>query len=137
MGGVPTKDVVCSDYADAATIDAEVENYILNGLIPEVEEMITYGWAWWALYIWNLNTQNYTDKITMIIECGISGNIEDSVYGNSDWMENTWAPGMVVMQEIYDILNIFWFPVIVWSASYTGIGFIAYTIASVIMMLEW
>merc|ERR1719473_1235119 len=108
MGGINTRPVDCASYADAAGVEADIDDYLLNGLIPEAEIMIYYSWYWWAMYVWNVNTQSFLMTMDAILNCGVSGGV-DSKYGQ-DWIDGTWTPQRARMQEIFDILDMWWAP---------------------------
>ena len=110
MGGISTTAVDCGNYAEAEKIDADITAYIVEGLQPEGELFIYYSWYRWAMYVWNLNTQSYTNTIQAILDCGISGEVSDSVYANQDYIDGKWNPGMERMQAIFDILDLWWAP---------------------------
>jgi len=94
MGGISPRAVDCAEFSVADAIDTDFENYIINGLVPEAEIMIYYSWYWWAMYVWNVNTQLYFTTMQGILECAATNEIEDSKYGNTDYMEGTWQPAV-------------------------------------------
>ena len=76
MGGIATKQVWCMNYKDDAfLIDKDIERYLDLGLKVEAAEMVYYSWFWWAMYIWNIHTQNYVNAIDSIMLCGISNDV--------------------------------------------------------------
>ena len=99
--------------------------------------MLKYSWFWWAMYIWGLNTRHYFNFLTSVIDCGISNKVEDSAYANPDYRVEHWQPAVEEMTIIFEELDYWWHPALVWFVSYTGIGFIAYTIANLVMMTQY
>merc|ERR1712083_302127 len=90
MGGINTRPVDCASYADAAGVEADIDDYLLNGLIPEAEIMIYYSWYWWAMYVWNVNTQSFLMTMDAILNCEAAA---DSKYG-ADFKDGAWASGI-------------------------------------------
>ena len=97
MGGIPTRELNCLEFEVADAVDIDIDNYIMYGLMVEADEMIYFSWYWWAMYIWNLNTQAYINLIQDILDCGMTNNVEGSKYANEDWINNVWLPN----KEIY------------------------------------
>ena len=56
MGGIPIKPFTCRDYTDAASIDKDIETYIMAGLMVEAGEMTKYSWFSFLMYLWNVDT---------------------------------------------------------------------------------
>ena len=80
MGGISTATVECSALTSADIIDSTITSYIKDGLIPEADEMVYYGWYWFAMYIWNLNVMSYVTKIEAIALCGIANGVDDTKF---------------------------------------------------------
>ena len=55
MGGISTRPVLCSAYMDAETIDRDIDEYIMAGVLPEADAMFYYSWYFWGMYIWGLD----------------------------------------------------------------------------------
>ena len=56
MGGVPVKEVFCKDYVDGDVLDAQMKDYIVNGLMDETVVMADYSYIFWFMWIYNTNT---------------------------------------------------------------------------------
>ena len=63
MGGIPVKPVVCTDYVDVDTINNDIDAYFTEGLFPEAEEMLMYGWLWSGMFFWSANISAYITTI--------------------------------------------------------------------------
>merc|ERR1712083_272941 len=144
MGGINTSAVECSAFTEADAIEGAIDTYIKDGLIPEGEIMIYYSWYWWAMYIWNLNTQSFLNTMQAILDCGVSGGV-DSKFGQ-DWIDGTWTPQRARMQEIFDILDMWWAPWIMilfqlpWPplfGLFSWAGSVGYLVCSILFMLDY
>merc|ERR1712032_195651 len=145
MGGVPVKPVDCTTYSDGEVVDADLYDYIKNGLIPEAEIMIYYGWHSFGQYIWYLNTSSYFNTMQMILDCSVQEGV-DSQYANEDWMTNMW--GVAFLDYFVpegEILGLWWHPAIViatmlpyppFFAWWTWLANIVWIIVNVIMGLD-
>merc|ERR1712226_144334 len=131
MGGVSTVPVDCAALTDAETIDATITSYIADGLVPEAEIMIYYGWYWWAMYIWHLNMWSYISKIEAIALCGVSNGVDDATF-NEEWMNDTLYPTMMDYYDNVWFLTEYW-----WAAALLGWTGIILIIVNVIFMLDF
>ena len=92
MGGVPTTEVVCTDYVTAAAFDKDIDKYISEGMMIETQDMYIYSWISNLMYYYGVNIKSYMDKIDAIIFCGIQNEVVDSVYANQAYFETYWSP---------------------------------------------
>ena len=99
--------------------------------------MLYYSWLDWCMYIWYVNTSIYTDKISEILDCGISNGVDGSKYANSDFIGKEWAIAMKEMNTIYNPLSIWWHPALniflTWLLT-AGAGSIVFLIINLIFM---
>merc|ERR1711953_990534 len=137
--GISTTPVVCSHYRSATDVDQDIENYIIHGILKDNEDMQSYSWAFWGLYVWYVEMEAYTNAITKIMDCAMSNNIQGTKYGNDRFYRGTWAGVMEYYQAEYDIVSLWWHP-----ALYTlivlftgGSGAIVYLILSIIYMQDY
>ena len=90
------------------------------------------------MYWWNLDTQQYLNTLDSILDCGLKNNIEGSKFANKAYISNTWNPIRDSYQEIFDILDYWWHPMMhLGFSAIPVIGETAMTIANVVMMLEY
>ena len=145
MGGINTSAVTCSAFESAADIDAEFENYIVNGLIPEAEVMIFYSWWWWAMYVWNLNTQSFFTTMGALLNCAKVNDMTDGKYANQDFIDGTWKDAVETMGAVFQNLDDWWVPYMVigfqvpWPPLFlvfTWAGTVGYLIANIITMFS-
>jgi len=143
MGGINTSAVDCSAFADSDSIEAGIENYIVNGLLPEGEIMIYYGWWAFGQYIWNLNTQSFINTMQAIIDCDVANEV-GSKYG-ADFNDGQWAAFRAVMQEMFDVLDLWWHPALVIATMlpfppffhvFTACANLAWLVANVLLGLD-
>jgi len=73
--------------------------------------MTSYSWFWFLMYLWNLNMQTATEQLQDILDCGMANGVMGSKYADPDYIENIWKPIKAkIQEEIYDVLDIWWFP---------------------------
>ena len=139
MGGIPTHPVNCSHLTTADGIDKDIENYIRHGLIYEATESVYYAWLGWPYYIWYVNVYSYLDTINAIIDCGISNNVDDSMFGTTDFYENVWKGTLRAMDPMLGTLEIVWFPLMyIFITGITGgIGGLVLFIMSIVYSLDF
>jgi len=143
MGGINTSAVECSAFADSDAINGAMKDYLVNGLIPEGEIMIYYGWWAFGQYVWNLNTQSFINTMQAIIDCGISEGV-DSDFGQ-DFVDTKWTPFREAMQVEFDLMDLWWHPALViatmlpfppFFGAFTGIANLAWLVANVLLGLD-
>ena len=137
MGGIATRPVVCSAYTSADAVDTDIENYILNGVLPEAEYMLYYSWWFWAMFIWNLDLFNYVTVITEIMDCSIANGVEGTRYGTSEFYDANWKPILALTAEIFATLDFWWFPIVYWAISLTGLGELIMFILNFVFMFQF
>ena len=137
MGGIATRPVVCSAYTSADAVDTDIENYIMNGVLPEAEYMLYYSWWFWAMYIWNLDLFNYVTAITEIMDCSIANGVEGTRYGNSEFYDAHWKPILALTADIFGTLDFWWFPLVYWFVSLTGLGELIMFILNFVYMFQF
>ena len=54
-------------------------------MLTEADEVGGYAWLGWPFYIWNINTQSYIKTMSLLLDCGVTGGVEDSKYGNLEF----------------------------------------------------
>ena len=98
--GVPIQPIKCANYYDAEHVDKEFLYYLREGLIPLTNEMATWGWFWFFPYMYSQMIQEYFDEMRNIILCSIGNNVEDSKFGNQEYLDKVFDRHY---DELYDI----------------------------------
>ena len=107
-------------------------------MVLEAEEMTGYAWLGWPFYIWNINTQSYIKTISLLLDCGVTGGVVDSKYGNLDFFKDRWMPAVERFGPIFNTLNQGWYPVLVWFCSLDPlVGPLTYLILSAVYSADY
>merc|ERR1712167_418271 len=114
MGGIANQsNVDCANFTEADAVEKALEDYIRLGLMVEAEELTSYCWFWFGLWVWSANTQGYFATMDKIAECAISGGV-DTKFTNEEFVNNQWVPFRTMMQMgIFEIVDIVWHPALV------------------------
>ena len=142
MGGVEVKEIRCDEYIDGASLDKDFLMYINEGLIPVTNDMMTWGWFMFLLYVFGDQISTYLDTLEQITNCGISKNLEGSKYGNQEFLDSVFKPSWNTMFPGLSKFQYWWHP-----AVYLLLGFFGFNellllpltqfIVSIVAMLEY
>ena len=137
MGGIPIKPFTCRDYTTAASIDKDFETYVMAGLMLEAEEMTKYSWFSFLMYLWNVDTQEYMTTLETVLDCGMTNKVVGSKFANEEYMKGTFDVVKRKYEEIYEILDLWWHPMMVLFFAIIPLGDLGYLIASIVMMFDY
>ena len=83
--------------------------------------------------------QSYIKTISLILDCGVSGKVKGSKFGNEDFFFRKWVPAVNRFQPIFESVESGWYPVLVWFIEFIFpfIGPFIYFIVSCVYMYDY
>ena len=87
------------------------------------------------MFFWSEKTEAYLSHLDKMLDCAKPGDIENSVYLNSEYVTNVWTPIRLTYTALLTEINEIFHPALVITAFLTPGGSIAYLVAT-LMKLE-
>ena len=136
MGGVEITAVKCADYNSGNWVDKDVRKYLDEGFKVVNDDMVTWGWFWFAIWWLYGSYSDYLNTIREIILCAIS-NETGGVYGTEEYLKEVFDPAVEEMQPSFDMMAFVWHPALATLYLFVPWGWLWLLLLNIIVMFDY